>query len=630
MIGGYAGKFLWVDLSSGKTWIETPDEAFLRAYVGGYGIGTRLMYDRMPIGADPLGPDNLFGLVTGPLTGTPALGSSRYTAIGKSPLTGGCGDANSGGFFGPGLKRAGFDAVFVSGIADEPVYLLVDEGKAEVRDASYLWGKDSTETDAMLRAEFGKNAEGAYIGPAGERLSLIAAVMNNEGRAAGRSGLGAVMGSKRLKAVVARGNLEIPLADGEQTNRLRRAYLKGLEEDAFANLHDYGTCGGTAGVVLEGDAPVKNWGGIGVRDFPKARADRIGGDDIIQYQKRRYACYRCNIACGGIAEVPTGPHAVTGVHKPEYETLASFGSNCLNDNTESLFKVNDLCNRLGLDTISAGATVAFAIECFENGILTAADTDGLELRWGNDEAIVALTEKIGKREGIGDLLADGVKVAAQKFGRDAAQYAMHVGGQEIAMHSPLVYPGLALVYQLDPTPGRHTQGMLWDGSPDEAWEKALGVRLPADEKYNYRGKGETHRRLISITHTINMTGLCLFHTFGYPPEHFTEFMEAVVGWPVTMDELVEMGERAHQLRHVFNLREGINPFERKMPDRTLGKPPFAEGPTEGVTVEVMDVAREFLQKMAWDPVTAWPSQDRLERLGLTDLAEDLYAEKVPS
>ena len=627
MIGGYTGKLLFVDLSTGKTWTETPDEVFLRTYLGGYGIGTRLMYDRMPVGADPLGPDNLFGLATGPLTGTPTLGGSRYTAIGKSPLTGGCGDANSGGFFGPALKKAGFDAIFVTGIADKPVYILVDEGNVEVRDASHLWGKDCTETDTMLRAEFGKSAEGAYIGPAGERLSLISAIMNNEGRAAGRSGLGAVMGSKKLKAVVARGNMEIPLADKERANDLRRMYLKGLEEDAFEGLRDYGTCGGTAGVILEGDGPVKNWGGVGVRDFPKVMADRVGGDAVIQYQKRRYACFRCQIACGGIMNVPDGPHAVTGVHKPEYETLAAYGSDCLNDNTESMFKASDLCNRYGLDTISAGSTVAFAIECFENGILTVADTDGLEMRWGNDEAIIALTEKIGMREGIGDVLADGVKVAAEKIGNGSEQFAIHVGGQEPAMHSPLVYPGLALVYQLDPTPGRHTQGMLYDGTPDEKWAKALGVpQLNLEDKYRTEGKGETHRSLVAMTHIINMTGLCLMHTFGYPPEHLTDFMEAVVGWPVTIEELVETGERAHQLRHIYNLREGINPFDRKLPDRTVGKPAFGEGPTEGVTIEVMDVAREFLQAVEWDMETARPSRARLEALGLNDLAENLYAD----
>lgn len=627
MVGGYAGRIVFIDLSTGTVTTSSPEETFLRTYLGGYGIGSRLLYDRMNANADPLGGENVLGLVTGPLTGTPALGGSRFTVVGKSPLTGTFGDANCGGYFGPTLKQAGFDAVFVTGIADEPVYVLLEDGEVELRNASFLWGKDSNETEDLLRAELGRDIEVVCIGQAGEKESLIAAIMHDKHRAAARSGLGAVMGAKQLKAVVARGTIDVPLADAERARALRRKYMKEIRQGLFDNWHEYGTCGGTAGSILVGDAPVRNWGGVASADFSVEKARRISDESIVAYQTKRYACHGCQIACGGVLAVPEGSSEELRTYKPEYETLASFGSNLLNDDVESIIRCNDICNRYGLDTISTGAVVAFAIECFQNGLLTTADTGGLELAWGRPEAIVALTEKIGEREDVGDALADGVNIAAAKIGGRADQFAIHVHGQEVAMHSPLYYPGLALVYQLDATPGRHSQGLLWDGLYGEAWDRSLGIKLPVERKYEYAGKGETYRRLVLMNHTANMAGVCQFHFIAYDPEHFPEFLEAVTGWPISIDECLEMGERAHQLRHVFNLREGLNPLKFELPDRTVGQPPFEEGPVKGVTVDVRDVAQEFLEAMAWDPETAWPSRERLVSLGLGEVADDLYGKE---
>ncbi len=375
MAGGYIGRLLFVDLANHKTHVEPLEEDFCRKFYGGYGFGASILYERMPAKVDPLGPENMLGFISGPLTGTPALVGSRYVVVGKSPLTQTWGDANSGGYFGTALKHAGYDGVFFSGVAEEPVYLLIENGKAELRDASHLWGKDTHDTEDMLKAAHGDKANVACIGPSGESLSLIAAIMNDKGRAAGRSGVGALMGSRKLKAIAAVGDQEIPIADRERTMQLRRDYLQKIEGFGPV-LRQYGTAGIMADAAMSGDAPVKNWGGAGTTDFPDG--EKISDEAVIRYQDKRFACTQCPIACGGLMSVPSGKYRLKDGHKPEYETLASFGSMTLNDDVESIIKLNEICNRAGLDTISAGATIAFAVECFENGILTTADTDGID------------------------------------------------------------------------------------------------------------------------------------------------------------------------------------------------------------------------------------------------------------
>ena len=618
MAGGYMGKLLFVDLSRSTIKEEALDETVARKYLGGYGLGAKVLFDRMKPGADPLGPDNIFGFVTGPLTGTPALVGSRYQVVAKSPLTGGWGDANSGGYFGPGLKAAGFDAVFFSGVAPQPVYLLINQGQAELKDASGLWGKDSNETDDILKAEYGKNAQVACIGPAGEKLALIACVMNDRGRAAGRSGLGAVMGSKHLKAVVAVGSQKVPLADEAKANELRRETIKNTPKDKFANLSNYGTCATTNEVIITGDGPVKNWGGSSV-DFPNV--DAVSDDDVIKYQKRKFACWHCITGCGGIGDVPDGPFGVKDGHKPEYETLAALGFLCLNDNVESIWKANEICNRAGLDTISAGCVIAFAIECYENGILTKEDTDGIELTWGNAAAIVAMAEKVGKREGLGDILADGVRVAAQKIGKGSEAYAVHAGGQEPGMHDPKCTPGLALGFRVDASPGRHTQYMPYLVSDPAERLAPLGVTPAA--KPDYIGKGELFAALAKMTHVVNATGLCLMHMGGFPYPYIAEIMTAVTGWDMSVADLLDAGERIADIRHAFNLREGLNPLRTYLHPRIVGQPPVKEGPNRGITIDADRLAADFAAVMSWDPETGMPSPKRLAALGMVDVAAAL-------
>ncbi len=599
------GKILFVDLSKGELKDEALDEKLCRDFIGGYGIGARIIYSRQKAGVDPLGPENILGLVTGPLTGTPALMGCRYTAVGKTPLTGGWGDANSGGDFGPHLKFAGYDAVFFNGIADKPVYLFIDNGKAELRDASHLWGKDTYETEDMLQAEHGRQTYVSCIGQSAEKLSLISCIITKRGAAAGRSGLGAVMGSKKLKAVAVRGNQKVLIADIEAANKLRSEHIAELRKvefrgvRRFESMRKYGTSAMTHLSAHSGDTPVKNWGGVGVADFPDPSG--LSGDAVIANQERDETCWHCPVACEGILKEGTGEYKyAAGSRRPEYETLASFGTMCLNNNTESIAMANDICNRYGLDTISAGCAIAFAIECYENGLITREDTDGIELTWGNHQSIIAMTEKMAKREGIGDILADGVKVAAEKIGKGAEQYAVHIGGQELGMHDPKLISPMrpdapsAARYQMDATPGRHTQGFGPSGFQ---------------------------------SHVVNTAGLCFMGYFGLDPaKYIAGFMSTVTGWDCSMDELLKAGERIATMRHVFNLREGINPLEWPVHPRIVGKPPYETGPLAGVTADIEAQNYWNLGALDWDRVTTKPSKKKLEELGLEDVAKELWPE----
>ena len=626
MPGGYMGSILNVDLSRGTLKPEALSEPLLRDYLGGYGLAARLLYERMPARADPLGPEGLLAFFTGPLTGTSALIGSRFVVAGKSPKTGSWGDANCGGQFGPHLKFAGYDGVLVAGISPRSVYLLIEEGQASLHDAAPVWGKNTAETEATLRRLHGDQVQVACVGTAGEKGSLLACVMNDGGRAAGRSGLGAVMGAKRLKAIVVRGSRTVPVADEARLREVRRKALAETKGKFLDTLRQYGTCGITAESADSGDAPIKNWGGSGVADFPLERADRISDDAVIAHQARKYGCYRCPIACGGLMRQPAGPFALALAegHKPEYETLGSFGTMTLNDDIASIIKVNELCNEYGLDTISTGCTIAFAIECYENGLLKPEDTGGLALTWGNAQAIVELTRQIGERTGLGAMLADGMKVAAERIGPASAPFATHVEGEELPMHDPRFLPDLATCYILDATPGRHTQGSELLKPPDMAW--------PASDKYNYADPliAEGHRKIVNINHVTNAAGVCMFGVSTYGYKVLFEQLRAVTGWSdLSEDDILRTGERIATIRHAFNLRDGHNPLRRQFPGRMVGRPPLETGPLAGVTVDYATQIRNYLRLVGWDQATTVPGPEALERLGLGFVASDLARAGVP-
>ncbi|MCP4625149.1 MAG: aldehyde ferredoxin oxidoreductase family protein [bacterium] len=622
MAGGYAGKIAFVDLTNGEIQTETLDENLARDFIGGHGLGARILFERQKKGVDPLGPENILGFTTGPLTGTKTPTGGRYMAVCKSPLTGGWGDANSGGFFGSELKAAGWDAVFVRGIAPTPQYLTINDERIELKDAAHLWGKDTVETESAIQAAAGdKKVRIASVGPASEKLSLISGIINDGGRAAARSGVGAVMGAKRLKALAVRGSGQAPVADKDALDRLRKDFIAEMRDmGGFPELlMSQGTYGLTAGLVAGGATPVKNWQMTGEQSFPNL--EKIADPDaIFKYQKRKYACANCPIACGGIFNVTDGKYPVGETHKPEYETISAFGTMCMCDDFETIIKLNEMCNRSGLDTISAGTVLAFAMECFENGVITRSDMDGIPLKWGNAEAMITMVEKIVAREGFGDILADGVKVAAKKIGGDAGKFAMHVGGQEPGFHNALFLPSRGTGFVGDPTPGRHTAATMAriDGGPG-AYAPYPELKIEEFDRYTYTGKGPMSATASGYLQAGASAGLCLMPLMFFGNFPFVDFFNAVTGWELSVADILTTGARIQTLRQCFNVREGLQPADIKLPDRMTGRPPQKEGPVAGVTLDVDNLAREYRQAMGWDPDSGRAEESTLEKLGLTSL-----------
>jgi aldehyde:ferredoxin oxidoreductase len=655
---GYWGRICVVDLGSGKIQFEELSDDVYRKFLGGVGLGAKFLWERMKPGIDPLGPDNILGFTPGLLTDTGSLFTGRFTVVAKSPASGSWGDANCGGYFSPFLKRCAVDALFFRGAAERPVYLYLNDRSAELRDASDLWGLDTVETETQLKQRHGKGAQVACIGPAGERLSLLAGISNDGGRIAARGGLGAVMGSKKLKAVVAAGKQRVGVADAAEIRRLSERFrkkirdwqasprifndrvmalfgwmaAKGLFNKQISAvwrvlLRGYGTPSLVAMSAENGDSPTKNWGGAANRDFPFRNYHKIGMMPVKSYETQKYGCYSCPVRCGGHVSVTDGPYKIEKMHKPEYETICAFGDMLLNDDLHSIFEINDIVNRGGIDSISCGGVVAFAIECYMTGILTKNDTSGLELTWGNARAIVDLTRMIVNREGIGDVLADGVKKAAEKIGKGAEQFAVHCGGVEAPMHNPRFDPGWGFTYYCDPSPGRHTVSCnqfvsmqhlkrhftAFKGSA--AAQKAHGSFGPAAHKITV---GAYYKML------IDCAGACLFGTQVGGDLPICQWMNAATGWHLTNDEYLLIGERIQQLRHAFTLREGLNPIRDFRPHpRIYGDPPMTYGPLKGVKLDLDAMASSYYRVNEWDESTGMPDVRRLQELGLNDVVEGL-------
>ena len=646
----YMGKILNVDLTAGTCTEETIPDSIYENVLSGMGLAAYLLNQRIPAGADPLGPDNVLGFFSGLLTGTTSLFTGRWMLASKSPLTGGWGDANCGGNFSPALKKSGYDAILVSGASDKPVYLLVNDGEAELRDAGHLWGVDAIETEQRLIEEVAiKGARVACIGPAGEGQSRISGVVNDRGRIAARSGLGAVMGSKKLKAVVCTGKAKIGAHDPARMKELTQASREALKTDQplpSGNMSGYlgvlmrwlpvvlrqdgnqyksllrkwGTCGTNSLSIESGDAPVKNWGGSYL-DFKRPQNNTVNPDLITEREYKKYSCYACPLGCGGLCK---GAGKYEETHKPEYESTIALGGLLLNDDRDSIFYLNELLNRGGMDTISAGGVVAFAIECYENGILTKEDTDGLELTWGNTEAIIALVEKMVKREGIGDLLADGVKVAAEKIGKGAEKYAMHAGGQELPMHDGRYDPGFAIHYNADPTPGKHTNGAYIYYEMYELWKKVQGLPKPPmvygkDKKFDTEpDKAQMAAACSKYVNLYNAAGLCQFGAFaGTVRLPLFDWLNAATGMQRTPNEWMEVGATIQTMRQQFNIKHGIEPRDFFAADRSNGLSPLKEGPNKGRTVQVEALLNGYWLLMGWDGQTGKPTAQRIKAIEQT-------------
>lgn len=600
------GKMLDVNLSTKRVQSEAIPGELYRDYLGGYGLGVRLLLERMDPACDPLGPGNILGFAAGYLTGTGAYIASRYMAFAKSPSSGGWGDANCGGHFGKKLKNSGNDVLLFSGVASAPLYLFVDDGKAELLDAEQLWGKDTYETEDLLKAKHGKDCEVACIGPAGERCSAIAGISTDKGRFAARSALGAVMGSKKLKAVVVKGSLPIELADAEGMKELRKKHLAVFKEDYGATLSKYGTPMFYEAALKTGDAPWKNWSS----SVKEMEGFSITADKVLEYQRKRYACEGCPVGCGGHVEVTSGPYRTEGpVHKVEYETMGMFGSNLLIDDLEALFRINDLCNRYGMDTIGCGGLVGYAVECFERGLISIRQTEGLELRWGSAPAAVALVEKIGKAEGLGAILSRGFDEAVVALGEATAPYAIAARNEGLPAHDPRWNVGLALTYCYDPTPGRHTQG--------STTFPVAGYEMPAIDGAEAAGRAKAHNDNVNWTHVLNSAGLCLFGYGILSHKTLPEFLQAADGTRWSIGELEEMGFRLTVARQIFNVRAGWTLDRYSFPKRALGDPPLENGDTAGVRVDLETMLDEYLSEAGLDRRTGLPEQEVLKRLKLS-------------
>jgi aldehyde:ferredoxin oxidoreductase len=650
MPNSYWGKILCVNLSSGRIDVEEPPEEIYRHHLGGYGLGVHYLYQRIPPGADPLGPENLLAFLPGLLTGSGAQFSGRFMVAARSPLTGAWADANCGGDFGPALRGAGWDGLFVSGQAKKPVYLYIDGGNIEIRDASHLWGRDVRQTEEALHAALGADAKIACIGPAGERLALISGIVNDDGRLAARCGLGAVMGSKKLKAVVARGRSRPALADAKTFRAVTADYLKlfrhkpsgmsgripalmlrllpfmrrfhakpggGPAELVIDTFRRYGTSSGTAIQVELGDTPVRNWSGIGFRDFPLELSEGLSDRAVIAPMLKPYACHACPVACGGVVKQPDGGTS----HKSEYETLASFGPLLMVSDLSIVMQCNHICNMSGLDSISTGVVIAFALECAEKGWLPSELKNELKLEWGNGEAILELTKRIAARtSGLGDWLADGVACAAQRLPAEAREASIHAGGQELAMHRGIYEPGVAVGYALDPAPGRHTSTNA--GNAEVAsfapYFTLLGYQ-PA-KRYDYSEEGVTQAISMCLYRAFDSLGLCQFALLmGEPP--FLAWLNAAAGWGMNEAEFFRVGKRIQVLRHAFNAKHGLPP-QFTLPARERGDPPQAVGPVKNRTLDMRAMAEHYFEFLGIDSQIGLPLPETCKELGLENVLQE--------
>jgi aldehyde:ferredoxin oxidoreductase len=654
MSTGYFGKVLWVDLTKENFEEQNLEDNIIRQYFGGYGLGCRLIYEFMDPKIDALHENSILSFFPGLLTGTPAPLSGRYMVAGKSPLTGTWGDANCGGTFGPEIKKCGYDGILIKGIAETPKYIAIIDGKKEILDASDSWGLNIIEAEESAKKKHGNLIKVASIGLAGEKLSHISGIANDKGRIAARSGLGAIMGSKKLKMLVLKGNQKIKINNRELFLELVKEYnamgkkkepgklIKSIIKRSpnLAKLmrrfkikfsgppgmvrHVYKTFGTSMGNTISaetGDSPVKNWKGIGMYDFPFSVSQNLSTLEINKYKIRDYGCFSCPIQCGAILKVPQLNLEET--HIPEYETCCSFGALLLNNDLMSIFEINELCNRAAIDTISTGATVAFAIECFEKGILTKNDTNGLELSWGDSRGIIDLVKKIIKREGIGDILADGCDLAAKRIGKGSEQYTMTSMGSEIAMHNPRVFPSLAFTYAFDPTPGRHTAAsidMLDIGKVDKFQE---GFKLPKGREKDNKKWAKGQKRVTCLHQSLSCVGLCMFSTL-FGPYPFLDLINSFTGWNLSLKDCLDVGLRIQTLRHTFNLREGINIANNELPGRVIGNPPDNKGPTKDISIDYKIYFEDYCKEMGWNPKNGYPLEQTLKNLNLEFVIKDLY------
>ena len=626
---GYIGKVLHVDLTSSKIEVEEPPESFYRAYMGASGMGLHYVLHKMPAGVEPLSPENVLVISVGVLTGAPISGLSRVLVNAKSPLTGAIGDSAGGGNWAAELKFAGYDAIVITGKAPKPVYLWIHDGEFELRDASHLWGKVTGEAEATIREELGdQRIHVLQIGPAGEKLARIACIINMCTRACGRTGMGAVMGSKNLKAVAVRGHGRPELHDQDKVRELARWGRDNFESSGVYATGVHGTGAGIDALQEIGGLPTRNWSSGVFEGWEKIWSQTMTKTIL----KERDTCYACIVRCKRVVEIKE-PYEVDPLYGgPEYETLATMGSFCGVDDLAAIAKANEFCNKYGLDTISCGATVAFAMDCFEQGILTTEDTGGIELRFGNAKAMVQTVEMIAKREGLGDLLAEGSFRAAKKIGRGAENLAVHCKGQEFPAHVPQAKRSMALMFAVNPFGADHVSSdhdpAYEPGAGEESLGRLseLGLNSPVHrhdfsaEKVRYALKTEYAYSL------LDCLGTCCF-VWGpswqlYDMNQVVEAVQAITGWRTSLYELMLVGARRLNMMRAFNAREGFTSANDVLPYKMLNVP-LKGGDTDGISIseENFLAARKLYYQMAgWDEEGV-PTPGKLAELNLEWVAD---------
>lgn len=630
MAYGYSGKILRVDLSSGKISFDEHDAVWYRRFFGGAAATADYLLREMAPGTDPLGPDNVLIFAPGVITGVPASGTARNGIGARSPLTGGIAKSEVGGQFGAELKMAGLDGIVFTGKAERPVYLWVKDGEAELRDASDLWGRPVMETAEAIKAEVGERlAKVATIGLAGEKLVRIACINQDLKDSAGRGGLGAVMGSKNLKAIAVRGTQRVPVADKETVTAIAKEVVRAIPERALG-YKTWGTGSNMPGFNAIGNIPTRNYRDGYFENIERTTPQAMKETGILVAME---GCSACAVRCKRAARVQEPWVADPRYGGPEYETLGAFGSNCGVDDLKALARAHHLCQHYGIDTISAGATISFAMECFERGYLSKADFDGLEPVWGNAEALLELIERIGERRGIGDLLAEGSKRAAAQIGRGAEELAIQVKGLEIGMHEPRLKAGLGLGYAVCNIGGDHCVGLhdtLYesDGTSLKYEAMPFGVLEPMPAGELSTRKVEFFRQRHRWTNFLDSALCCIFVPWDYA--QMARFVNAVTGWNTTVEELLLVGERAITMGRAFNVREGFGPEDDQLPKRFYSPPPRGYLAERKQAIDPENLARAvktYYHFMGWDQ-NGVPTRETLERLSVGWVADKLNVASV--
>lgn len=623
MSNAFIGKILRVNLTTGVISTEELNPQWTRETLGGTGLATRYLLELTPAGIDPLGADNVLIFMTGALTGTPSASASRYSVVAKSPQTGYWGQSNSGGFFGPALKWSGFDGIIFEGISPEPVYLLILDGAAELHKASHLWGLTVSDCDDQIQSEVGHPVTVACIGPGGENLVRYAAIMNNKHRAAGRTGLGAVMGSKRLKAIACGGNQHIPLHNAEEFKRVTHQQREYMDESILKIGFDtFGTNMIADMVNVRGGYPTRNWQFGTFGQIEKVDAQAMTDEVLIKGVR----CFSCPVACGRGTEIRQGKWQGASGEGPEYETTNTLGAMCDLDDLNAITMANYRCNEYGLDTISAGSSIAFAMECYQRGLLTEEQTGGIPLEFGDADLVVELVELIGRREGIGDLLAEGSQRMAKRLGGGSEHFAMHVKGLELPAYDPRAAKITGLGYVTASRGGDHMNGYIQGPTfidiPFLIVEES-SIRDP------YVANPGDARILIDMENALNVLdalGGCKFMGVLLSANEIVDLVRAATGWDFSLDEFRKCGDRLQNLARAYSAREGLRREQDTLPGRLM-LDPLPDGPAQGMVIDHSSLEKmkdAYYEFRGWDLATGIPTPTKLKELDLDYLIPQLW------